>query len=116
MHKTMDKIIDRIIEVDHKTITEITLGEEIIGKCKITQVSRTIEVDIGAIIETIIETITETVTEIITETIMEMTIEEVEVGLKKDDPQVMSEGKIEAVVDQNQDQGLIQEPMQTEIG
>ena len=114
MHITMDKITDRIIEVDHKTFTEITLGEEIIGRHKIAEVSRIIEVDVGTIIETIIEkiiktiieTITEMITEISTETIMEMTVEmtileEVEVGLEEDDPQVMSERKTEAVVDQS---------------
>ena len=48
---------------------------------------------------------------------IEITIlEEVEVGLGKDNPQVILEGKTEAVVDQNQDQGLIQKPVQTEIG
>ena len=38
-----------------------------------------------------------------------------EVGIEKDDPQLMSEGKTEAVVDQNQDQGLLQKPTQIEI-
>ena len=61
--------------------------------------------------------ITETNMETTIEMTIEMTIlEKVEVGLEKDDPKVMSEGKIEAVVDQNQNQGLIQEPVQTEIG
>ena len=36
-------------------------------------------------------------------TIETITIEEVEVGLEKDDPQVIIEGMIEAVVDQDQD-------------
>ena len=114
--------MDKIIEVDCKTITEMTLGEEIIGRCKITDVSRTIEVDVGTVTETIMETCidtnTETITQIITETTIEMApiLEEVEVGLEKDNPQVLSEGMTEAVVDQNQDQGLVQEPVQTEIG
>ena len=133
MHKTMDKITGIIIEVDYKTITKMTLGEDIIGRCKNTEVSRITEVDVGTfaetiigtiietiigiIIETIIGTITEMMTEILTEPNIEMAIlKEKEVHLGKDDPQVMSEGMTESIVDQNQDQSLIQEPVQTEIG
>ena len=101
MHKTMDKIIDRIIKEDCKTMTEITLGEEIIGRHKITEVSRITEVDVGTIIETMIEMT------------IEMTIlEEVEVSLGKDEIHILSEGMTEVVVNQNQDQGLVQESVQ----
>ena len=34
LYKTMDRITDRIIEGDHKTVIEITSGEEIIERCK----------------------------------------------------------------------------------
>ena len=44
----MDKITDRIIEGDHKMIKEMTLGDEIIGRCKITEVTNT-EVDVEII-------------------------------------------------------------------
>ena len=64
-------------------IIESTLGEEILGKCTIMEVS-IIEVDIKAIIEMTI-------------------LEEVEVGLGIDSIQVILEGMIEAVVvDQDQ--------------
>ena len=33
LYKISDRITDRIIKGDHKTITEMTLGEEIIGRC-----------------------------------------------------------------------------------
>ena len=46
----MRKITDRIIEIDHKTTTEMTMGEKIIGRFKIS--SRNIEVDIEIITET----------------------------------------------------------------
>ena len=38
LHKIMDKITERIMEGDHKTITEMTLGEEIIERHKIIEV------------------------------------------------------------------------------
>ena len=44
------KIIDRIIGVDHKIIIEMTLGVETIGRCKVIEVSRIMEVDIETII------------------------------------------------------------------
>ena len=59
MHKTVDKITDRIVLVDCKTVTEMTLGEEILGRCKIIEVSRITEVEVGTVIETFIEIITE---------------------------------------------------------
>ena len=69
----------------------MTLGEEILGIHKIVEV-RIIEVGI--------------------ETTIEMTIlEEVEVGLGKDNTQVIFEGMIEAIVDQDQ----VQEPVLIEI-
>ena len=62
----MRKITDRIIEIDHKTTIEMTIGEEIIGRLKIT--NRNIDVDIEIRVEThrnigigmIIEMITKT--------------------------------------------------------
>ena len=98
------KIIDRIIEEDCKATIEMTIGVEIIGRCKIIEV-RIIEVDI--------ETITEMTTE--------MThLEEVEVGLEKNVTHVTLEGMTEAVLDlhqgqdEDQDQGLVQESVQIE--
>ena len=49
-YKIMDKITDRIIEGDHKTIIGITLGEEITGRHKPIEV-RIIEVDVETITE-----------------------------------------------------------------
>ena len=71
---------DRIIEegLNMLIIMEITLGKEILGKCKIMEVS-IIEVDTEAIIEM-------------------TTLEEVEVGLEKNGIQVIFEGMIKAVV------------------
>ena len=80
--------MNRIIEEGHSMliVIEMTLGEEILGKCKIIEI-RIIEVDI--------------------ETTIEMAIlEEVEVCLGKDNTQVTLEGMIKAVVDQ----GKVQEP------
>ena len=77
--------MDRIIEEDCTMliIIEKTLGEEILGKAKIMEVSIT-EVDIEAIIEMII-------------------LEEVEVGLWKDSIQVILEGMMKPLVsDQDQ--------------
>ena len=77
--------MDRIIEDGCNTliIIEMTLVEEILGKCKIIEVS-IIQVDIEAITET-------------------TTLEEVEVGLGKDSIQVILEGMIKGVVvDQDQ--------------
>ena len=91
-YKIMGITIDRITEEDCKAVIEMTLGEEILGRHK------TIEVRITKVdVETTI-------------------LEEVEVGLGKDKTQVMSEGMTEAVVDQDQDQGLVQEPVHIEIG
>ena len=76
--------IDRIIEVDYSIliIIEMTLGEEMLEKCKIIEV-RIIEVDV--------------------ETTTEMTIlEKAEVGPWKDNIQVTLEGMIEAVAEQDQ--------------
>ena len=73
------------------------------------KVSRITEVDI--------ETVIEMTTEILTEATIKMTIEmtilkEVEVGLWKDIIHIMSEGMTEAVVGQDPDQVLVQEPVQ----
>ena len=71
----MDRIMDRNIKEDCSilTIIEMTLGEGILGKCKIIEV-RIIEVDV--------------------ETTIEMKImEEVEVGLGKDSIWVTLEGR-----------------------
>ena len=93
-----------------KTIIEMTLGEEIIERCKAIEV-RIIEVDVETFIETIIETHTETTIEMT----IEMTIlEEVEVGLEKDNTHVTLEGMTEAVLDQDQGPDLVQEPVQIE--
>ena len=101
----MDKIRDRIIEGDCKTTIEMTVGEEIMGTCKIIEVT-IIEVDIETITETHIETIIEMTTEM-------KTLEEVEIGLEKDITHVTLEGMTETVIDlhqgqdQDQDQGLV---------
>ena len=102
MDRIMDRIIDRIMEEDCciLTVIEMTLGEDILEKCKIIVV-RVIEVDV--------ETIAETTIEIITETTI---VEEVEVGLEKNCIWVILEGMIKAVADLDQ----VQEPVQTEIG
>ena len=89
----MDRIIYRIIEEDCSilTIIEMTLGEEILGGCKIIEV-RIIEVDIEITIEMPTETTIERP--------IEMTImEEVEVGQGKDNIHIILEGIIEAVAD-----------------
>ena len=65
IYKIMDRTIDRIIEEDCKTIIEITLGKEIIGRCKIIGISRITEVDVETITVTVIEMTIETVTETI---------------------------------------------------
>ena len=83
-HLGVELSMDRIIEEDCNMliIIEMTLGEEILGKCKIMEVS---------------------IIEVVIEAIIEMTaLEEVEVGLGKDSIQVILEGIIEAVVDQDQ--------------
>ena len=83
--------MDRIIEEDCSMliIIEMTLGEEILGKHKIIEVS-IIEVDVETTIEMI-------------------TLEEVEVGPGKDNIQVTLEGMMEAVTDE------VQEPVLLEI-
>ena len=91
--KIMDKITDRIIEGDHKTITEMTLGEEIMGRCKIIEV-RIIEVDVETIIEMKIE----------------LTIlEQAEVGLGKDVTHVTLRRTTEAKVHLHQGQAQDQD-------
>ena len=65
----------------------MTLEETIFEKCKITEV-KILEVDIEGIIEM-------------------TTLKEVEIGLGKDNIQVILEGMIEVVVDQNQVQELV---------
>ena len=65
----MDRTIDRIIGEYCKTVTEMTLGEETIGRCKVIEV-RIIEVDVETITEVAIEIVIET----IVETIIEMTM------------------------------------------
>ena len=92
----MGRTTERIIEEDcnRLTVIEMTLGEENLRGHKTIEV-RIIEVDV----ETIIETITEMII-----------LEEAEVGLEKDNIQVMLEGMTEAVVDQDQ----VQEPVQIE--
>ena len=96
-YKIIDRITERIIEGDCKIVIEMTLGEEIIGRCKIIEV-RIMEVDIETIIGMTIEIII---------------LEEVEVSLDKDNTQIILEGLTEAAVDshlgQDQDQGLVQE-------
>ena len=91
----MNKIIEnRIMGVDCKIIIEMTLGEESLGRCKVIEVSRIMEVNV----ETILEFTTE-ITMIMT---IEMIIlEEVEVGPGKDNHQVIIGGMIEAAVDQD---------------
>ena len=83
-HLGVELSMDRIIEEDCSMliIIEMTLGQEIIWKCKTIEVS-IIEVDI--------------------ETTKEMTIlKEVEADPGKDSTQVTLEGMIEVVVDQDQ--------------
>ena len=96
-------------------ITEMTLGAEIIGRHKIIEV-KIIEMEVEKITEMIteatIEMTRETTTKTITETTVGMTIdmtilEEIEVGLEKDNSQVIIKGMIKAVVDQDQVQGLV---------
>ena len=74
------------------TIIERTLGEEILGKCKLMKVS---------------------IMQVAIEAVIEMTaLEEVEVGLGKDSIQVTLEGMMEAaIVDHDQ----VQEPVLIEI-
>ena len=104
--KIMAKITDRITEGNCKIVIERTLGEEIIGRCKI------IEVNVETIIETIIEM-----------TIEMMPLTEVEeVGLEKDNTHITLEGITTVVVDphqiqvQHQDTDLVLEIVQIEIG
>ena len=85
IYKIMDITIERIIEEDYNTVIEMTLGEEILERHKTIEI-RITEVDT--------ETITKITIEIHAETTIEMTIEmkileEVEVGLSKEDTQVM---------------------------
>ena len=93
-HSEVEVSMDRIIGEEHNMsiLTEITLGKTILEKCK------TIEVKIE---EVDIEVITEMTT-----------LEEVEVGLWKDNTQVILGEMIEVVI-VGQDQ--IQEPVLTEI-
>ena len=70
-HLEVELCMGRIIEGDHNMliIIEVTLGEEILGKCKIIEVS---------------------ITEVDVETTTEMTVlEEVEIGLGKDNTPVI---------------------------
>ena len=78
--------MDKTIEEDHSMIknTEVTLGEEIIEKCKIIEV-RILEVDKELMLKT-------------------TTLEEIEVGLEKDSTQVILEEMREAVIGSDQDQ------------
>ena len=93
-HLGTELSMDRITEegCNMLIIIEMTLEEEILEECKIIEAS-IIEVDIEAVIEMI-------------------TLEEVEVGLEKDNSQVILEGMIEAVVE---DQDKVQEPVLIEI-
>ena len=79
-HSEVEVSTDRIIGEDHNMsiLIEMTLGETILGKCKIIEV-KILKVDIEVIIEM-------------------TTLEEIEVGLGKDSIQVILEGMIEAVV------------------
>ena len=78
-HSEVEVSMDRIIGEGHNTLIpiEMILGEKILGECKIIEV-RILEVDIEVIIEM-------------------KTLEEVGVGLGKDNIQVILEGMAEAV-------------------
>ena len=97
------RTMDRIIERDCKTTTEMTIGEEIIGRHKIIE---------AIIIELKVETITETSTETIIGTTLGMTtLKEVgDVGLQKDNTHAILEGMI-AAVDPYQVQDEDQDPV-----
>ena len=84
-HTEVELSMDRIIEEGHNMITiiKVTLGEEMIKGHKIIEVKLS-EVDIDI-------------------TIKMKTLKEVEIGLEKDSIQVILEGMIKAVVDQDQD-------------
>ena len=85
-HLEVELSMDRILEEGHNmlTIIEMTFEENILERCKIIEV-KILKADIDITIEM-------------------MTLEEVEVGLEKDNIQVILEGMIEAVVvDQDQD-------------
>ena len=94
-HFRVELSMDRIIKEGHSMliIIEMTLGEEILEECKITEV-KILEVDIEVTIEV-------------------KTLKEVEVDLEKDNIQVILEGMIETVVI---DQDQVQELVLTEIG
>ena len=93
-HLEVELSMDRIVEEGHNmlTIIEMTLGEEILEECKTKEV-QILEVDIEITIEM-------------------KTLEEAEVGLEKDNIQVILEWIIEAVVDQDQ----VWEPVLIEVG
>ena len=89
-HLELKLSMDRIIEESHNmlTVLEMTLGEDISEECKIIEV-KILEMDIEVTIE-------------------RKTLEEVEVGLGKDNIRVILEGLIkEVVVDQDQGQELV---------
>ena len=94
-HIEVEATMDKIIEEDHIVliITEMTLDEIILEKHEITE-NRILEVDTEGIIEMII-------------------LEEVGVGLGKDNIQIILEGMIKAAVGLDQAQGLV--PVETEL-
>ena len=95
LHSVIDFSMDRIMEEDHHMLIpiEMILEETVLEECRIIEL-RILEVDIEVIIET-------------------STLEEVEVGLEKENIKVILEGMTEAV-----SVGLAQvcEPVLIEIG
>ena len=63
--------IDHIVEIDHKTTTEMTIGKNIIGEPKI----RNIEIDIEIITETHMKRGIQTIIKMMTKTGSEKSIE-----------------------------------------
>ena len=93
-HSEVEVGTERIIGEDHdmSIITEMTLGEKMLEKCKIIEV-KTLGLDMEIII------------------IIEMAVlEEIEVGVRKDNIQVILAEMIEVIVGQDQ----VQEPLLTE--